>query len=178
MLIIGIVGFSRVYLGVHYLSDVVAGFAISIAYLLVYCNLVGLYLQARKTPLPILGVPQKNKRITDSFVHAFEGVAEGFKGERNMIIHFAMMALVTVFGFLWNISKSEWLVCVTLFGMVIGTELINTAIESTVDLVMPHNDPRAKLAKDTAAGAVLLVSIAAAVAGAIIFMPKLWPMLW
>ena len=176
-LFIALVGFSRVYLGVHYLSDVVAGYAVSLAYLLVFTSLVGLYLRAGKSqPAYVRGV-QKDKRFTASFLHAFSGIAGGMKSERNMMVHFAAMALVTVFGFLCNISESEWLVCIVLFGVVIGAELMNTAVETTVDICMPHRDPRAKLAKDTAAGAVLMVSLAAAVAGLIIFVPKLWPML-
>lgn len=174
--VIALVCASRVYLGVHYLTDVTAGLAVSLAYLLIYCAVVGLYLRAGQ---PAAAVPMaiKNKRLTDSFRHAFDGVAGGLKGERNMIVHFAAMALVTVFGFLLSISKSEWLACVILFGLVIGMELLNTAIETTVDICMPSPDPRAKLAKDTAAGAVMAVSVAAAIAGVIIFAPKLWPML-
>ncbi len=172
--VVALVCFSRVYLGVHYLTDVTAGLAVSLAYLLPYCAVVGLYLRAGQATAP---TASKNKRLTDSFRHAFDGVAAGLKGERNMIVHFAAMALVTVFGFLLSISKSDWLVCVTLFGLVIGMELLNTAIETAVDICMPTPDPRAKLAKDTAAGAVMAVSVAAAIAGVIIFAPKLWPML-
>lgn len=176
-LVIALVGFSRVYLGVHYLTDVTAGFAVSIAYLIVYSSMVGLYLRAGKTELVSPMEGKKSRRFIDSFTHAFDGVAAGLKGERNMIIHFGAMSLVTVFGFLCNINESEWLACVILFGVVIGMELMNTAIETTVDICMPHNDPRAKVAKDTAAGAVLLVSVAATVVGAIVFIPKLLPML-
>ena len=172
-LLIGLIGFSRVYLGVHYLSDVIAGFAVSIAYLIVYSTVVSLYMRAGQISNVALAQSSKNKRMIDSFAHAFDGVAGGLKGERNMIIHFAMMALVTVFGFLLTLSAVEWLVCVILFGLVIGMELLNTAIETTVDICMPHLDPRARLAKDTAAGAVMAVSIAAAIAGVIIFAPKI-----
>ena len=172
-LLIFLIGLSRVYLGVHYFSDVLAGFAVSIAYLILYSSVVGLYLHARLSEWVSPVEDHKSKHFTDSFMHALDGVAAGFKSERNMIIHFAAMALVTVFGFLLGLSQSEWLTCVILFGLVIGMELMNTAIETAVDLSMPHHHPRAKVAKDTSAGAVLLVCIAAVVAGAIIFVPKL-----
>ena len=175
--IIALVGLSRVYLGVHYASDVIAGLAVSIAYLLVYSQVVGLYLRSGRTASVSVPEGAKSKSILDSFTHAADGIVGGMRGERNMIIHFAAMALVTVFGFLCAISEAEWLTCIVLFGLVIGMELINTAIETTVNICMPHRDPRAKLAKDTSAGAVLAVSVAAAIAGAVIFIPKLWPML-
>ncbi|NLI21773.1 MAG: phosphatase PAP2 family protein [Clostridiales bacterium] len=175
--VIALICFSRVYLGVHYLSDVVAGLAVSIAYLIAFAWLVGLYLRAEQWETPASAARHKSRRMLDSLRHALDGVFAGFKNERNMVIHFAAMALVTVFGFLCGISEAEWLACVILFGLVIGMELMNTAVETTVDICMPKDDPRAKIAKDTAAGAVLLVSLAAAIAGAIIFLPKLWPML-
>lgn len=175
--VIAAIGFSRIYLGVHYLTDVIAGFAVSVGYLLIYAGLVGVYLRAGEAEKIVCEGVEKDTRLWASFRHAFEGVAAAFKRERNMLLHFAMMALVTVMGFLFGLSEGEWLVCVVLFGLVIGMELVNTAVEAAVDLTMPRFDPRAKMAKDTAAGAVLAVSVAAAVAGAIIFLPKLWPML-
>ena len=119
-LLIALIGFSRVYLAAHYLTDVLAGFAVSLAYLVAYTSLVGMYLRAGQKealqPAPV----NKNNHITASFRHAFDGVADGIKGERNMLIHFAAMAFVTVFGFLFSISKTEWLICVVLFGLVVG----------------------------------------------------------
>ena len=170
-LLIAGVGFSRIYLGVHYCTDVLAGLAVAAGYLLIYTSIVGFYLRAGEVVEPDGSV--KNDRLCYSFLHAFEGIASGLKSERNMMIHFAAMALVTVCGFLFSISSTEWMICVTLFGLVIAAELINTAIETTVNICMPHIDPRAKLAKDTAAGAVLAVCIGAAIAGAIIFVPKI-----
>ncbi len=176
-LLIALIGFSRVYLAAHYLTDVLAGFAVSLAYLILYTSLVGMYLRAGQREALETAPANKNHQITASFRHAFDGIADGIKGERNMLIHFASMAFVTVFGFLFSISQTEWLVCVVLFGLVVGAELINTAIETTVDICMPHIDPRAKIAKDVAAGAVLAVSVAAAIAGLIIFVPKILPKL-
>ncbi len=61
----------------------------------------------------------------------------------------------------------------TLFGLVIALELVNTAIESVVDLVTTERKPLAKTAKDTAAGAVLVAAIMAAIVGLIIFVPRI-----
>lgn len=60
-----------------------------------------------------------------------------------------------------------------MFGFVITTELINTAIETTVDIAMPHKNEKAKLAKDISAGAVLILAIGSAIVGFIIFLPKI-----
>ena len=68
---------------------------------------------------------------------------------------------------------TEWYICFTLFGLIMGLELVNTAVESVVDLVTEEWQPLAKRAKDCAAGAVLIAAIWAAVTGGIIFFPKL-----
>ena len=116
----------------------------------------------------------KNRSLYSGFLHASDGVKEALKTERSLRIHVVMAALVVVFGFLLSISLWEWIVCVTLFGLVIGAELGNTALEHTVDMCCPDPDPRAKRVKDTAAAAVLAVSLAAGVVGLIIFVPKVW----
>lgn len=67
-----------------------------------------------------------------------------------------------------GITPTEWCICLTLFGLVIALELVNTAIESVVDLVTTERKPLAKTAKDTAAGAVLVAAIMAAIVGLII----------
>ena len=83
------------------------------------------------------------------------------------------MVLVIISGFIFKISITEWIICIVLFGLVITVELINTAIETTVDIVMPEKNEKAKLAKDIAAGAVLVSAIASAIIGIIIFLPKI-----
>ena len=75
-------------------------------------------------------------------------------------------------GLILKISPVEWCICLGLFGLVMALELINTAIEAVVDLVTSEYRPLAKVAKDTAAGAVLIAAIMAAVSGLIIFVPK------
>ena len=168
---------SRVYLGVHYTSDVLAGCAISAAYLIGFTAVVKRYLVRGETEKMERNTGKKNEGLLASFLHAFDGVKESVQTERNLMIHFSAAALVTLFGFLLKISAGEWAACVTLFGLVISAELINTAVESVVDLATDKIDPRARLAKDAAAGAVLTAAVCAAVAGAVIFLPKLLALL-
>lgn len=172
-LVIAMVASSRVYLGVHYFSDVMGGICISVVYLIVFTTLVSRFFSHNESLRPRGLRPNSRNRLLFSFIYAFEGVISGLKTERNMVIHFSAMATVIVFGALLSISQTEWIVCVILFGVVIMAELMNTAVETVVDILCPEYDPRAKLAKDTAAGAVLMVAIAAAVVGVIIFAPKL-----
>lgn len=108
-----------------------------------------------------------------SFGYAFEGIFAGIRGERNMKIHCFAAVCVVVAGVLFHISVTEWCICLVLFGLILSLELVNTAIEAVVDLVTEDKKPLAKLAKDTAAGAVLIAAVMAAMAGLIIFVPKL-----
>lgn len=116
---------------------------------------------------------EERKKIINSFKYAFEGIKSSLRTERNMKIHFSMMILVIVAGILLDISTYEWMICIILFGIVIGGELVNTAIEEVTDLVTTEINPKAKLAKDIAAGAVLIMAITSAIIGFIIFIPKI-----
>ena len=116
---------------------------------------------------------KKSKNILNSFNYAIQGFFSAFKTERNMKIHIFITLMVILLGFLLKISCIEWIIVVLLFGLVISGELINTAIEITVDIIMPRIDERAKKAKDIAASAVLVISISAAIIGGIIFIPKI-----
>ena len=113
------------------------------------------------------------KKLIKSFKYAFEGIFTGIKEEHNMKIHISIMILVIVFGIMLKISKIEWIICIALFGLVISMELINTAIENTVDLITKENNQQAKIAKDVAAGAVLVSAIVSSVIGLMIFIPKI-----
>lgn len=118
---------------------------------------------------------RENKKgsLLKSFGHAFCGLFKGL-GERNMKIHLAATALVLVFGFVLSISTVEWLICILCIALVISAELINTAVETVVDMIVgEERTPAAKKAKDIAAGAVLVTAIGAAAAGIVIFLPKL-----
>ncbi|MEE3392840.1 MAG: diacylglycerol kinase family protein [Lachnospiraceae bacterium] len=111
--------------------------------------------------------------LIKSFKYAFEGIFNCIRAERNIKIHITAAMLVTIAGAVLHISKTEWLICLLLFGLIIGLELMNTAVEAVVDLAADGKwYSLAKKAKDTAAGSVLIASIFAAIIGLIIFLPK------
>lgn len=116
---------------------------------------------------------RKTKKIRNSFKYAIEGIWTSFKTERNMKIHIFIMILVIIAGIILKINKSEWIICIILFAIVIGSELFNTSIETIVDMVMPEKNEKAKIAKDVSAGAVLVVAIGAAIIGLVIFVPRI-----
>lgn len=120
---------------------------------------------------------QKKPPLYQSFGYAFEGIFAVVKKERNMKIHCIMMILVILSGVFFRITAAQWCICFCLFGLIMALELVNTAIEAVVDLVTEERKPLAKLAKDAAAGAVLIASLMAAAAGLIIFLPEGWSFL-
>lgn len=115
----------------------------------------------------------KTKKMINSFKNAFNGMIVSFKQERNMKIHISIMFLVILLGIIFKIKMVEWIICIICFALVIGGELFNTAIEITVDIAMPNFNEKAKKAKDISAGAVLVLAIASAIIGFIIFVPKI-----
>lgn len=115
----------------------------------------------------------RKQPLFHSFHCAFSGIVACIRQERNMKIHLSAVAAVITAGLIFRISRGEWVTCLICFALVMGSELINTAIEATVDLACPREDPKAKLAKDAAAGAVLICAIFSAAAGLMIFLPKL-----
>ena len=115
----------------------------------------------------------RHHSLGESFRYAAAGIVSVIRRERNMKIHLTVTALVIIFGFVLGITRTEWLICIGLFGLVMALEAVNTAVESAVDLVTEEKRPMAKLAKDAAAGAVLIAAICAAVIGLMIFVPYL-----
>lgn len=111
------------------------------------------------------------KRIR-SFAYAARGIKIVFGSEPNMKTHILMAVLVTICGFAFSISSTEWMLCILCFGLVMSAEMINTSIENIVDLVSPEQNELAGKAKDIAAGAVLVCAIISAIVGLIIFIPK------
>ena len=108
-----------------------------------------------------------------SFMYAFRGLAFLIKTQHNSWIHMIAAVLVVIAGFYFRISIAEWLFVIFAIGFVFTAELFNTAIECLVNLVSPENQDKAGRIKDIAAGAVLVASLTALVAGLIIFLPKI-----
>ena len=154
---------SRLILGVHYLTDVLGGITLGLAYLFF---LIIMYENN------FLKDKEDETKLIFSFKYASEGIITTIKEERNMFIHFLIAIIVVITGIYVRLSLNEWFICLLLFALVFSLELINTAIENTVDLVATKKNKKAKMAKDAAAGAVLIAAIFASIIGIIIFLPK------
>ncbi len=118
--------------------------------------------------------PARARNFWQSLAFAFAGVRLALHSQRNLRIHFAFALAAVFLGFALRISRAEWAVVVALIALVISLELLNTAVEALADLASPTFHPLAKTAKDTAAGAMLVVALGSAAAGLIIFLPRLW----
>ena len=120
-----------------------------------------------------MALPNGSKNsLARAFACAFEGIDNAARG-RNFKIECAIGLLAVVLGFAFRISHPEWLAVIICIGVVLGFEVANTAIESVVDLASPGYDERAKRAKDCAAGAVLVASIAALAVGIMLYAPRI-----
>lgn len=113
------------------------------------------------------------RRLRQSFVYAVEGLRFTWRREQNFRIHTVISFAVLILAQLLQVPYLEQVLLVIVIGAVIGMELINTALEHVVDLVVQSFDERAKVIKDTAAGAVFIFSITAAVIGLMIFIPHI-----
>lgn len=117
----------------------------------------------------------KNRTLTASMEFAITGVVNACKEERNMRKHMISALLAIIAGLVFQISVLEWLFLLLSIFLVISFEIINSAIENVVDLASDyHFSMLAKNAKDMAAGAVLVISVYALITGLIIFVPKMW----
>lgn len=115
----------------------------------------------------------KIKNLVDSFNHAINGIIHAVRTQRNMKIHMVSALAVLVACFFYDLSKVEFLILAVTITMVISAELINTAIEHAIDLTTNYYHPLAKLAKNVAAGGVLITALNAILVGYIIFWDKL-----
>jgi diacylglycerol kinase (ATP) len=107
--------------------------------------------------------------VLESFNFAFEGVIHVLRTQRNMRIHFLLAAGVLVAALAFDVEKLELIALLIAICFVLVTEMINTAVEAAVDVASTSFDPMAKLAKDIAAGAVLISAVNAVAVGYLVF---------
>lgn len=117
-------------------------------------------------------VRPKGFSVLKSFKCAWTGVRDTAKG-RNFKIQLGFGTVALALAAVFQIPVEQWLIIVACAGMVLGLECINTAIEAVVDLVSPEWNEQARIAKDAAAGAALLASIASFIVGVTLFAPRI-----
>jgi diacylglycerol kinase (ATP) len=110
------------------------------------------------------------KSLAKSFRNAIAGVAYCIKNERNMRIHLTVTAYVLVFSAFYHLTGTEYILLAGAICLVLFAEAVNTAIEAVVNMHTQCYDSLARIAKDVAAGAVLICAVVAAVIGCILFL--------
>jgi diacylglycerol kinase len=108
-----------------------------------------------------------------SFSFAGQGVWHVVRTQRNMRVHLAAATAAVAAGLALRISAVDWACVLSAIGLVLTAEALNTVVEALVDLCTDRFHPLAKIAKDTAAGAVLIASAAALGVGVAVFLPRL-----
>lgn len=118
----------------------------------------------------------KVRRLLDSFNCAIAGVIHALKTQRNMKIHFIMAAAAMLLGLFTGLGRLELLLLFFTIALVLVAEMFNTSIEAAIDLVVDTYHPLARVAKNVAAGAVLISAVNAVVAAYILFFDRLNPL--
>lgn len=108
-------------------------------------------------------------KFINGFFYALKGLGVAIKEQLNLKIHLLALVVVIVAGIFFDLVAIEWAVIFLTFGLVIATEMVNTAIEYLVDMVQPEFHPQAGKVKDVAAGAVLVAAIIAVAVAITIF---------
>jgi diacylglycerol kinase len=116
----------------------------------------------------------RTKSLKESFGFAFAGLREAISNEPNFQIHLSFGVAALIFAAILGFDKFEWLLLLFTISFVLIMELVNTVLEAIVDLVSPGIQPKAKIAKDVSAAAVLVSAAIAIIVGLTLFAPKLF----
>ena len=104
-----------------------------------------------------------------SFYHALQGIWGAIRSEAHLRFHIMIAVLILVFAYFYGMNSTDWAILILMIGAVISAELFNTALERAVDTATDEIKPSAKLAKDSAAGAVLVLAAASVFVGICLF---------
>ncbi|WFA09553.1 diacylglycerol kinase [Tissierella sp. Yu-01] len=115
----------------------------------------------------------KINRIIESFNHAVNGIIWAIKSEKNLKVHYIIAILILGLSLFYDFSRLEFLSLLFAVSLVLISEMLNTAIEKTIDLVTDEFHPLAKIAKDVSAGAVLIAAVNSIVVGYLLFFDRL-----
>lgn len=115
----------------------------------------------------------RDKKIINSFNNSINGIIQTIKNERHMKVHVAIAIIVIILSLIFDINRYELLMLMITVSLVLICEIINTAIEQTVDLITKEYNENAKFAKDAAAGAVMVSAILSLFVGYIVFFDKI-----
>lgn len=118
--------------------------------------------------------PKVSENRLNSFVYAFAGCLHMLRYAKNLRIQIVMAGLVILIGLWVGLSAIEWAILVLAIGLNLFAEFMNAAVESAVNLASSESHPMAHIAKDVAAGAVLLTAITAVIIGLLLLFPPLW----
>lgn len=113
------------------------------------------------------------KKRLKSFVYAYNGILYLMRTQHNACIHLVITCVTLAMAVCFSVTQCQWIAIILCIGIVFAAETFNTSIELLCDARFTEYDKRAEIIKDTAAGAVLIVSIASAIVGGIIFLPKI-----
>ncbi|HUS14858.1 MAG TPA: diacylglycerol kinase family protein [Chloroflexia bacterium] len=122
---------------------------------------------------PPASSPGRAATLRSSFRYAFAGLGFVARSQRNFRIHLAAGALATILALALGFTTVELAVLAGIITLVLTSEMLNTVVEAAVDLASPGYHPLAKIAKDVAAGAVLVTALGAVAAGLFLFIPHL-----
>jgi len=111
------------------------------------------------------------KRTLRTFKYSFQGLAYAYKNEQSMWIHAGASIITITIGFILGLTLTEWAIVLIALGVILASELINTAIEAAVDLCTLEIHPLAKIAKDCASAATFVLTICAVVVCLFVFVP-------
>jgi diacylglycerol kinase len=117
--------------------------------------------------------PQRSASVLLSFKYASAGILHTIRSQRNFRIHLVATTLVVAVGAWLGLSLEAWAILSLIVGLVLVTEIVNTAAETLVDLASPDYHPLAKQVKDLVAGAVLVVAVVSVIVGLLILGPPL-----